>query len=271
MRILLQLAIQVAVVVSKIARVDYPRAWPDLFHTLLALLSESTSQLTGCREPRDPGDGGDLHGLRLGLSGCTALALRRCPAEAVLEECPHCQACVAGCSTCTPCPGRTVSCVPHPVRLVLEQSRIRSPPLTLIHAEQRVLLVLHHVLKELASKRLQSDQRAFEQVAALLLPPLAARWSADTAALLALLQPPGADPAPLFASWLPGLKCLRRLLAHGFPSDARTLACAAEVVAALPALLGALRALGALGQDEAQRGTLKLLKTLRQLQDVHPW
>ncbi|RMZ54001.1 hypothetical protein APUTEX25_002578, partial [Auxenochlorella protothecoides] len=68
------LAVQVAVVISKIARVDYPKAWPDLFQTLLALLSEATSR----------------------------------------------------------------------------------------HTEQRTLLVLHHVLKELASKRLQSDQRAFE-------------------------------------------------------------------------------------------------------------
>ncbi|KFM28082.1 Importin-11 [Auxenochlorella protothecoides] len=78
-----QLAVQVAVVISKIARVDYPKAWPDLFQTLLALLSEATSR----------------------------------------------------------------------------------------HTEQRTLLVLHHVLKELASKRLQSDQRAFEAVAALLTRP----------------------------------------------------------------------------------------------------
>ncbi|KAL6777859.1 hypothetical protein ACKKBG_A15955 [Auxenochlorella protothecoides x Auxenochlorella symbiontica] len=178
-----KLAVQVAVVISKIARVDYPKAWPDLFQTLLALLSEATSR----------------------------------------------------------------------------------------HTEQRTLLVLHHVLKELASKRLQSDQRAFEAVAALLLGPLASRWSADTTALLALLSNPGGGPAPIYGSWLLGLKCLRRLLAYGFPSDARTLTCSSEVVAALPALLSALRALGLLQRDEAQEGTLKLLKALLHLQELHPW
>lgn len=145
------------------------------------------------------------------------------------------------------------------------------PPRHTPPAEQRTLLVLHHVLKELASKRLQSDQRAFEAVAALLIGPLASRWSADTAALLALLSNPGGGPAPIYGSWLLGLKCLRRLLAYGFPSDARTLTCSSEVVAALPALLSALRALGLLQRDEAQEGTLKLLKALLHLQELHPW
>lgn len=73
-----QIAVQVAVVFSKVARLDFPKAWPTLFADLLAKLQG---------------------------------------------------------------PGQLL--------------------------QRRVYLVLHHILKELASKRLAADQRNFEQVCGL--------------------------------------------------------------------------------------------------------
>lgn len=72
---LMQFAVQIAVVIAKIARVDYPRQWPSLFSDLLGKLDSSDTLTT-----------------------------------------------------------------------------------------RRTYLVLHHVLKELSSKRLAPDQRAFAEV-----------------------------------------------------------------------------------------------------------
>lgn len=41
----LQIAVQVALVLAKIARVDYPRAWSTLFSDLLAKLQSQNSLL----------------------------------------------------------------------------------------------------------------------------------------------------------------------------------------------------------------------------------
>jgi hypothetical protein len=172
-------------------------------------------------------------------------------------------------------------------------------------AARRAHLALHHCLKELASKRLAGDQRAFEALASELLPPLAAAWAADAAVLAAGLPAalaPGAQPAApraaleVFERWLLRLKALRRLLFHGFPHDARTLVAVDAVAGAAPAMLEALKVLLAQniaagdgpggGGDGAppasklarsqlramvDRGALKLLKTLRQVQAAHPW
>lgn len=76
-----QIAVQIAVVLSKVARNDYPRAWPSLFTDLLGRLQVADTA---------------------GTAGTLTV--------------------------------------------------------------RRVYLALHHVLKELASKRLASDQRNFEEV-----------------------------------------------------------------------------------------------------------
>ena len=203
-----QIAVQVAVVFSKVARFDFPRAWPDLFSDLLARLQGGANS---------------------------------------------------------------------------------SSPL----AQRRVYLVLHHILKELASKRLAADQRNFEAVTALLLEPTWARWATDTAAVAgALPEALAAAPPPLQASqqllvtferWLLQLKALRRMVVFGFPADARSLQQVAAVGQTAPALLQTLqqfvaaRAAHGVGGQRSQvramldRAILKLLKTLRQIQETHPW
>jgi len=113
-----QIAIQVAVVLAKMARVDYPAEWPHLFHSLLALL-------------------------------------RPAPPE-------------AGSAPLAPPPPASSSSSSSSSR---QQQQLTA---------RRVYLVLHHLLKELSSKRLPADQRAFHDVATLLLPFLWAQWGATT-------------------------------------------------------------------------------------------
>ena len=77
-----QIAVQIALVYAKVARSDYPREWPSLFHDLLSNLDTAAAM---------PGSSGTL-------------------------------------------------------------------------MVRRVYLVLHHVLKELSSKRLGADQKNFAEV-----------------------------------------------------------------------------------------------------------
>jgi hypothetical protein len=90
-----------------------------------------------------------------------------------------------------------------------------------------------------------------------------------------------------------GLQILRRLLLFGFPSDAKSLQpvpavalCAPQLLAAVTALQQVLQAAGSgssgggaavaaagTGRLSAmvERGMLKVIKTLSQVQQEHPW
>ncbi|KAG2446835.1 hypothetical protein HYH02_008395 [Chlamydomonas schloesseri] len=159
---------------------------------------------------------------------------------------------------------------------------------------RRVYLILHHVLKELSSKRLVADQAHFAQVTELLFGHVWGQWCADTQQLLAGL-PAGLEAPPAGGStsasqallqscerWMLLLKILRRLILHGFPSDAKTLApvpavhsCCPHMVSALQGLLGVRPRGKPLPRSHLQamldRAILKLLKTLCQVLEVHPW
>jgi hypothetical protein len=87
----LQIAVQIALVIAKAARFDFPQQWPSLFSDLLA-----------------------------GLNSSSAAGQQ---------------------------PGQQQTTQQQQVLLV-----------------RRTYFVLHHVLKELSSKRLASDQKAFAQV-----------------------------------------------------------------------------------------------------------
>ncbi len=114
------------------------------------------------------------------------------------------------------------------------------------------------------------------------------QWCSDLSTILsglpeALASPSGAQAQPLllhFERWLLLLKILRRLVVFGFPSDAKTLEPVPAVSACAPALLQAAGALLAARPARAapsrvvamvDRGALKLVKTLSQLQEAHPW
>lgn len=195
-----KIAVQVALVFAKIARVDYPRAWSTLFSDLLAKLQSQNSLLI-----------------------------------------------------------------------------------------RRVYLVLHHVLKELASKRLPMDQRNFAEVTKQLFQHIWGQWCSDTQSIISGLPEAlqGGQPAPglllTIERWLMLLKALRRMLLFGFPSDARTLQQVPVVPGVVQGLLEALQALlslrAALRQPAArtqaaimlERGLIKMAKTLVSTQETHPW
>lgn len=94
---MLQIAVQMAVVFAKVARIDYPKAWPGLFTDLLQQVQSQTTLVV-----------------------------------------------------------------------------------------RRVYLVLHHALKELASKRLSSDQKAFAEV---IIPIASACDHCNTMVRVSCLQP----------------------------------------------------------------------------------
>eukprot|EP00198_Chlamydomonas_reinhardtii_P012328 XP_001701665.1 predicted protein [Chlamydomonas reinhardtii] len=148
---------------------------------------------------------------------------------------------------------------------------------------RRVYLILHHVLKELSSKRLVTE---------LLFGHVWGCWCADTQALLAGL-PAGLEAGPAAGSaqaqallqscerWMLLLKILRRLILHGFPSDAKSLSpvpavhsCCPHMVSALQGLLGVRPRGKPLPRSHLQamleRAILKLLKTLCQVLEAHP-
>jgi len=209
-----QIAIQLAVVISKMARFDYPKSWPQLFTELVSRLPPPTS------------------------------------AENIQSN--------------------TVVAIPR-----------------------RTILVLHHVLKELSSKRLASDQKCFEQLTSQIIQHIWSMWLADTTAITAILPSSSLStnmqPSILLVleRWLLELKVLSRLLLFGYSSDSKTLEPVAVVTQAVNPLLQALaamsRCLAAQQQQRAinhsrmqfrimaERGIVKLLKILRKLVDTHPW
>ncbi|KAL3150483.1 hypothetical protein ABBQ32_000305 [Trebouxia sp. C0010 RCD-2024] len=196
-----QIAVQMAVVFAKVARVDYPRAWPSLFTDLLQQMQSLNTLMV-----------------------------------------------------------------------------------------RRVYLVLHHALKELASKRLSSDQKAFAEASGAALPvPHHAVASAflNAAIIINTMECPAyirslpqalaaqAPGQPLLLSlerWLILLKALRRLIVFGFQSDARTLEPVPVVTQTVPVLLQALQTLMAArpakGAPRSQlavmldRGLIKLAKVI---------
>jgi hypothetical protein len=114
------------------------------------------------------------------------------------------------------------------------------------------------------------------------------QWCSDLNTVLAGLPDAIAAPAAAatqqlllhFERWLLLLKILRRLIVFGFPSDTRTLEPVAAVSTCAPALLQAAGALPAARPERAgpnrvvamvDRGVLKLVKTLAQIQEAHPW
>ena len=203
-----QIAVQTAVVLAKVGRLDFPKAWPSLFTDLLGRLQAAS----------EAGSNGTL-------------SARRC------------------------------------------------------------YLALHHILKELSTKRLAADQRTFEGITSQLLEPLWSRWVIDTGVLVTELPKALAGGTTqqaqqavllVFERWLLQLKAVRRMLLFGFPSDSRSMTPVGAIEHAAPTMLRTLETLLKLipqGSSAPRtqaaamltRGCLKLIKTLRQLSETHPW
>lgn len=82
--------------------------------------------------------------------------------------------------------------------------------------QHRTLLTLHHVIKQLASKRLAADRRTFQELTVPMFSFLLELWRSETAAFLA----PGVENIELVVPSLErshlALKILRKLVIHGF-------------------------------------------------------
>lgn len=144
-----QVAIQLALSISKIGRFDYPNEWPRLFDQLLERLNQ-VSLSTG--DIIDP---------------------------------------------------------------LVEMTR------------RRLYLVLHFLLKELSSKRLAVDQKTYESLCSdTLYSTITGLWVRDMEQVSRLLESaPDASLVldQLLERVLVELKCLKRVLVNGFPSDSRSL------------------------------------------------
>ena len=137
-------------------------------------------------------------------------------------------------------------------------------------------LVLHYVLKELATKRLPADQRAFEALSAALFDPVFAHWCEDTAALgasVAASPSSAAPPTELEARWALELKALRRLAVFGAQSDAKSLQLNDRVCRAAPACASACDAFRPMAHASAsaERCCCRLIKCLAHMHREHPW
>ena len=167
----------------------------------------------------------------------------------------------------------------------------------------RARLGLASVLKELASKRLSSDVRAFRALAAAgggengssdagqqqLLPLLWQTFLGETRALLGSLSSDSSSSVSeeAFESWSLVLKSARVLLVSGFSEtategngngDGATAGSSfsgpravAAVAAALPPLSEACTALFSQPRGGGMKASLKVIKALRMLSEAHPW
>ncbi|KAK9787255.1 hypothetical protein WJX73_002919 [Symbiochloris irregularis] len=151
---------------------------------------------------------------------------------------------------------------------------------------RRVYLALHHILKELSSKRLAADQRTFAEVTQSLLEPYWNQWQRDTETILTGLpavaqrQEQPQLVALTLERWLLELKGLRRMVLFGFPSDATSFQTVPAVLQVAPALLRALqqllplrRSLTGPSQISAMldRCILKVAKSMTDILGLHPW
>ena len=95
---------------------------------------------------------------------------------------------------------------------------------------KRTWLTLHHVIKELAAKRLPADKRRLQELAAQLLPSVWHAWQAGAQAFAAAVQPAAAAGSDIDSSqasraeqWMLECKVLRRLIMNGVPRCAPSL------------------------------------------------
>lgn len=199
-----QIAVQLALVISKIARFDYPKEWPDLFAALVQKLQSHDVLIT-----------------------------------------------------------------------------------------QRVYMVLNQILKELSTKRLLADQKNLMEVTSQLFDYTWHHWHEDTQTLFkdfsSLLAEPESGGLSFESRrvlelrcerWLLCLKALRRMLKFGFPSDAKSVQEVPAVKQVSPHFLQQiqyfLRYRSALPQNHPfqsffEKSCLKLLRTLVDVQTVHPY
>ena len=182
----------------------------------------------------------------------------------------------------------------------LSDAATNGPPPT------RAYLCVHHVLSELATKRLASDRAAYANACALLWGAAWAQWCRDMQMVIAHVDawtetnapdvPDAGAMRPVWERWRLGLKMARRLLLRGggdgdgdFSENNDTSSDACRIADAAPVLLSALEALVVrraawrarlVGHHNAlvhplavvlAWGPKKLLQTLEEVQTAYPY
>ncbi|KAL1914641.1 uncharacterized protein VTP21DRAFT_8052 [Calcarisporiella thermophila] len=146
-----QLAIQNAVVVSKIARLDFPNDWPDILHRLLQIIQQTSTAVSASNPTYNP---------------------------------------------------------------------------TLV--QQRALLTLHLVVKALCSKTLATGRTIYKQVAPELFRHIAELYARHIQSIFQALESGGVNNDNIvnvgfnLETTALSLKCMRRLLSHGFDDFSKT-------------------------------------------------
>ncbi|KAM3216974.1 importin-11 isoform X1 [Capsicum annuum] len=157
----------------------------------------------------------------------------------------------------------------------------------------RIFMILYRTLKELSTKRLTSDQRAFAEICKQFFDYSWHLWQTDVQTILhgfsALAQTFGRSAAELHHDdlyltcerWFLCSKIIRQLIISGFPSDARTLQEVRHVKEVAPVLLNAIQSLLPYYSsmqdrqpkfwDLLKRACTKLMKILVAIQQRHPY
>ncbi|XP_072938449.1 importin-11-like isoform X2 [Epargyreus clarus] len=107
-------------------------------------------------------------------------------------------------------------CPTHWPNLVPQLISVLDAPIPIM--QHRVLLVLHHVVKALASKRLIGDKRSFQELTSTIYPFILNNWDQNTDRFLSYIQ--AGAPTDLITENLEkallGLRILRKLTVFGF-------------------------------------------------------
>lgn len=143
------------------------------------------------------------------------------------------------------------------------------------HQVCRAYTALHLLLKELGSKRLAIDQKNFESLCGdILYGPVFQMWMNDVERLASSANASHDFKMGLIQRIVLQLKCLKRILIHGFQSDSKTLVIASQVERSCPVLVQALQSWIS-ATDELVRllegAIVKIVKILVGIQEVHCW
>ena len=153
---------------------------------------------------------------------------------------------------------------------------------------KRAYMVLYLLLKELSSKRLAVDQKNFETLCASVYGRVMPCWVEDVQQCSAMVQQissSGGDEEKILETLeriVLQIKCIKRILVYGFPSDASSLEMVNGIRESSPFIVQTMSAWLDAGYvfaginniklcDAFGRATLKILKLLEGIQEKHCW
>ncbi|XP_050322482.1 importin-11 [Bactrocera neohumeralis] len=143
--------------------------------------------------------------------------------------------------------------------------------------QQRVLLILHHVIKALASRRMMAEKRVFEELAGNLFVYMQELWDAFTTLFFHQLKTASINAISTLERALLSMRILRKLTIYGFPKPFKVECCMhflEQLFTRLKQCLECRYELQHLGAEEQlirliEKFILKQMKTLTEFQDMH--